>query len=188
MDKNTIRPIYQELQGYLSQTPTPENPHICMSEKRIWELYNGSIDSLNDATDDDFDRFKVVPEGDREQQILNITVFRQTLGGLINYLHAKYFSDEPAPFSGSPTTLISQSQQQDQSQSVYIQFLLDIQSSIDKNIDQYDEGTKEKSFLEDLKRKLSTVNNITQIFSLILQIAQQYGLNPEEILKLLNLS
>ena len=103
-------------------------------------------------------------------------------------LHAKYFSDESAPFSGSPTTVISQSQQQDQSQNVYIQFVLDLQSCIDKNIDQYDEGTKEKSFLENLKSKLSTVNNITQLFSLILEIAKNFGLNPEEISKLLNLS
>lgn len=187
MDKNIIKQIYQELQGYLSQTLKPKDSYEITSDKSVWEQYNGSIDILNKNTDDDFGRFKILPE-DCNYPSISISSFRQKLGGLIMHLHAKYFFDEPAPLSGSPTTVITQNQQQDQSQNVYIQFLLDIQSGIDKNIDKYDEGTKEKSFLKNLKSQLSTVTNITQLFSLILKIAKNIGLNPEEILKLLNLS
>jgi len=186
MDKNIIKQIYQELQGYLSQTQTPKDSHEFTRDKSVWEQYNGSIDILNKNTDDDFDRFKINPE-DYEYPTIRISSFRLKLGGLIMNLHAKYFSDEPAPFSSSPTTVFTQSQQQEQSQNVYIKFILELQSNIDKNIDQYDEGTNEKSFLEKLKSQLSTVSNFTQLLSLILKIAENLGLNPEEISKLLNL-
>ncbi len=187
MDINELNPIYKELQGYLTQTPLPKDPDDFTREKSVWEQYNQTIEILNNTTSEDFSRFKVEPEGS-EYPSLNITGYRQKIGGLISHLHAKYYNEEPEPFSGSPTTVITQHQQQNQNQTIHIQLLLDIQSKIEKNIDNYDEGTKEKSFLETLKNQLNTVTTATKLFALILQLANKFGLNPEEILKLLNLS
>ncbi len=187
MELNELKPIYKELQGYLSQTPFPKDPNDFTSEKSVWEQYNQTIEFLSNTTGANFSRFKVEPEGD-EYPTLNITGYRQKLGGLISYLHAKYFNEEREPFSGTPSTVITQHQQQNQSQTIYIQLLLDMQSKIDKNIEKYDEGSKEKSFLKTLKEQLSTVTNATKLFALILKLADKFGLNPEEILKLLSLS
>ena len=173
------------MQGYISQTPLPKDPLDCISDENVWNQYNDTIDNLNHITGENFDRFKIFPNDD-EFPVINLTAYRQKIGGIISQLHAKYFFDEPAPFSGTPKTVITQSQQQ--SQNIHVQVLLDIQSRIDKNLDQYNEGTKEKGFLQSLKDKLSTVTSITQLFALILKIANEFGLNPKEILKLLNLT
>jgi len=186
MDKSLLKPLYQELQGYLSQTPLPKDLADFTSEKSVWEQYNQTVDILSDTTNEDFARFKVTPEGD-EYPSLNITGYRQKVGGFISFLHAKYFSDEQAPFSGGPKTVITQQQQQDQSQNVYLQILLDLQSKIDKNLDKYEEGTKEKGFLKTLKEQLSTATNAFNLISLILKLANEFGLNPADILKALNL-
>jgi hypothetical protein len=46
------------------------------------------------------------------------------LGGLIAFLHGKYFPDEPAPFTGIPSQEINVSQQQNQS--ITVKMVLEI--------------------------------------------------------------
>ena len=96
MDKNNVRPIYRKLQRCLLQTSRPIELYDDMTEESIWIQYNDLIDNLNNTTGDNYDKFKVVPEGDKEPT-LKLTVYRDKLGGLINHLRTKYFPDEPEP-------------------------------------------------------------------------------------------
>ena len=108
--------------------------------------------------------------------------YRQKLSGLISRLHGEYYSDEPPPFSGIPGTINIQTQQQ--SQSVQVQILLDMQSLIYERLPKFQEGTPEKSFLEKLKSKLSSVSNVVELFSLCMKLAKDVGLNIESLFRI----
>jgi hypothetical protein len=185
MDKEEIRPFYSELQGYLSQTPHPENTADSTEDSGIWQTFNEIVDSLVRITKDDLNRLKIVPTqgGDHatRYEYLRVSLYRQKLGGLISYLHGKYFSDEPAPFSGSPHTVVTQSQTQEQAQSAYIQILLDLQSNIDEKIREHSEDTKEGGFLRKLKGSLSTAKNISEILTLVFSLAKEFGIDTNTL-------
>ena len=127
--KEKIRPIYSELQGYLSQAPKKDNVFF---EEAVWERYNTTIHELNDVSGKNYDSYLVNPRKWGEDLAVEVLDYRTKLGGLIARLHGEFFADESAPFSGMPTTIISQSQRQNQS--FQIQMLLEIQSKIDEKI------------------------------------------------------
>ncbi len=181
MDREKIRPLYSELIGYLSQAPQADRADDVTNNSDLWELYNNSLNLLNDVTGEDFDRFLITPEAESDflGEYVQISTYRQKLSGLISHLHAKYFSTEPAPFSGSPSTVVSQNVQQ--IQSTQVQILLDIQSKIDEKINDYSDGSKEKSFLQKLKGNLSSITNITQLISKLFNIAKEFGLNTDDL-------
>jgi len=112
-----------------------------------------------------------------------VLTYRNKLGGLIARLHGEYFSDEPAPFSGMPNTVINQTQQQ--SQNFQVQMLLEMQSKIDEKIPELKEGTKEKSFLDKIKSSLPSIKNTTELVSLVLKTGKDFGLTVEQILNIL---
>lgn len=180
IDKQKIRAIYSEIQGYLSQTPIPEHPSDIFANNSSWERYNQSVRELSKITGEDYSRFEIKPEYSDNYQIVHIESYRQSLGGLINTLHSIYFSDEPSPFSGSPIAVFSQSQYQVQS----VQMLLDIQSRIDSGLQKFKDDTPKKGFLEKLKSKLSNVKNINDLLGLILKLAKQFNLNLNELISI----
>ena len=57
MDNNLIRPYYTELQGHLSQTPSPERSVENTEDSNIWETFNGILEALIKITGDDLSRF-----------------------------------------------------------------------------------------------------------------------------------
>ncbi len=181
--KDQVRPIYSELQGYLSQAPSfKDQPWT--TEQSIWNQYNGTVDELNKVFDQEhkYDRFKIIPSRRGDFISIDMADYRNKLGGLISRLHAEYFSDEPAPFSGMPSTIITQHQVQNQS--TYVQILLDIQSKIDEKLKEHKDGSKEKTFLEKIKSSLSKVGNISDLLSLILKTGVDAGLTIEQVWKL----
>ena len=58
MDRGKIRPIYSELQGYLSQMPTVSTSRA----KELWLQPNKAIDELTEISGKDYSRFKTNPE------------------------------------------------------------------------------------------------------------------------------
>jgi hypothetical protein len=172
MGKNEIRPLYSEFQGYLSQAPEPKDAYASLYDESMWDQYNNSIDLLNKTSGEDFSRFGITPQRGQTGDFIRIVTYRQKLGGLISHLHGKYFSDEVPPFSGMPTTVIQQSQQQNQS----VQILLEVQSKIDEKINQFKEGSKERTFLQKLKGSLSSISNISQLFNTLFSLAEQNGI------------
>ena len=143
-----------------------------------------SIDELNKVSGENYDRFKIQPKTTGGGSVLmGIIPYRSKLGGLISRLHAEYFSDEQPPFSGMPTTIISQTQQQ--SQSFQIELLLQIQSKIDEQLSKLEAGdTKKRNFLEKVKGALKSVRDSTGFVALLLTTAREVGLNIKELLEL----
>ena len=80
-----------------------------------------------------------------------------------------------------PSTVISQTQEQ--AQSTHIQVYLDIQSKIDDALQNVEDGSKEKGFLEKFKSSLSTASNVNEIFKLCFQLAKDYGIGIAALLK-----
>lgn len=185
--KDKIRPIYSELQGYLSQAPeaTSGRERIYDDTSLVNQL-NSSIQELEQLTQKDYSRYKeriqitVWNRGTR--QFFDLLSYRSKLGGLISRLYGEYFSDESAPFSGMPSTIINQ--HQSQSQTTHVQILLDFQSKIDKKIKAYKDDSKEKTFLEKVRGALSKVGNVTELFTLILRTGRDIGLTIDDILKI----
>lgn len=185
--KNKIRPIYSELQGYLTQAPPiGEHGNTTTSDDTLWKQFNITIDELNIITGKAFTKFKVIKiERGQNGQYIKVSNYRQKLGGLISHLYGEYFSDEQSPFSGMPSTIINQNQSQNQSQSLSI--ILELQEKIINEIPKHKEGTKERNFLEKFKPGLSTIKSVTDILSLALKIGADFGLDPATIRRLLGL-
>jgi len=173
MDKSTIRPYYSEFQGYLSQAPTALDSSDIISDESLWNQYNKAVDLLSTKTAIDYSRFKI----ETSERFIRISTYRQRLGGLISRLHAEYFSDEPAPFSGMPSTIITQTQQQ----SISVQMLLDIQTKIDEALTK-SKDDKEKGFLNKFKSALSSITNVNDLLSLCLKLAKEYGLTIQSLM------
>jgi len=179
---NKIRPLYTELQGYLSQAPDADKRDY-FDTKNVWIKYNNTIDELNEATGKDFSSFKVqityMPDWG---EVVSTREYRSNLSGLISRLYGEYFNDEVAPFSGIPRTIIQQNQQQ--SQNVHVQILLEMQSIIDKKLQEVKDD-KEKGFLEKIKASLSQVKSISELMNLILSSGAAAGITMQQIIDLL---
>lgn len=188
MDKSDkIKPIYQGLQGILSQTPLPEK----MSgfyEKSVWEHYNQTVDELNNVTGNDYNKFKVEPkynEGGGGDGWVSMLEYRSKLNDLIMRLHAEYFSETQTPFSGSPGMIVSQSQQQ--GQTTQITMILEIQSLVDKKLLTAELNEKERTFLEKVKSALPTIKSVAELINIILTIAKSTGVGVDGLAKIFNI-
>ena len=183
MDKEKIRPIYSELQGYLSQMPN----HGFSSSEELWKRPNEAVDELiNISGKQEYTRFKIATLNGDIGPFIRVESARTNLGGLISRLHAEYFFDEQPPFSGMPQTVINQNQSQNQNQSISI--VLEIQEKIISEIPKHKEGSKERSFLEKVKSALPSIKTITDIISTILKIGSELNLSAQEIHNILPLS
>jgi hypothetical protein len=172
--KEEVRPIYAELQGYLTQTPDKKE-YFYIDNHFIWEKYNALVGELQKVTGRNYSRFLLVPEGGQIETIL----YRQNLGGLIARLHGEYFSDEVAPFAEMPSTIITQSQ--NQTQSLQVQLLFEVYDLIHEKLSTVQEGSKEKTFLEKVKASLSSVKDVSQLVTLLITTAHQLGITIEQL-------
>ena len=177
--KEDVRPIYAELQGCLSQAPPGKDKNGVSRAPSdvILEHFNHVIDELNNVSNEDNNRFKLRTGGWTDS-----LTYRTKLSGLISRLHGQYFSDEVAPFSGMPSTVITQTQQQ--SQSFQVELLLQVQSKIDEQLHKLEPGDKKRSFLEKVKGALKSVRNTAELIALILATGQEFGLTFEELKEL----
>ena len=112
-EKEKIKPIYGELQGYLSQAPADGGVSYDMLEQ-----VNQAIENLSRVTGEDYTRFKMVSKVEPDESpmyaALDTELYRSKLNGLIMYLHGQYFSKERTPFSGEPSTVIVHPQDHNQ--------------------------------------------------------------------------
>jgi hypothetical protein len=182
-DEKKIRALYGELQGILSQTPMDRY----LLDEEIWNRYNNVVKLITEATGEDYDRFMVKPQelGDGEKALSN-TVFRQTCNGLIMSLHGEYFQSQTPPFSGPRSSTVLVNQTVSQNQTVYLELILEFQSAIDKKMNEFPEGTKEKEkqWWEEFKKKLptlATTSSIVGIVSNIIKTAKDCGLDIEDL-------
>ena len=178
-NKKNIKPIYAELQGCLSQAPPGKDKDGVSREVSddILNHFNHVIDELNNVTNEDYNRFKLRTGGWTDS-----LTYRTKLSGLISRLHGQYFSNEVAPFSGMPSTVITQTQQQ--SQSFQVELLLQMQSKIDEQLYKLKPGDNKRSFLEKVKGALKSVRNTSELIALILATGQEFGLTLKELKEL----
>jgi len=183
MDINKIKSLYAEFIGYLSQTPlSKESPSIY--SKQIWEQYNKSIKRLSEISEIDYNDFLIKAESSHntEMSYIETDVYRSKLGGLISKLHAEYFDNMPEPFSGKPSIVINQTQQQNQQ--ILFQVILDVQSKIDEKLPSLQEGSKEKTFFQKLKGSLSATTGIIDLLSKIFILAKECGVSTDQLMQL----
>lgn len=179
-----IRPIYSELQGYLSQAPTFSESNGVTYDRSLWEQLNLIVDELSSITDVDYNRFKIVsiPSSHSGPGFIRTSEYRSKLNGLICKLHAEYFNSEPAPFSGSQNSLnITQNQQQ--SAHAQIVMLLEFQELINSKLTQATDD-KEKSFLESMKSKLRDVKSLGELIQILVSTAKAFGLSIGDLVRL----
>ena len=182
--KRELKAKYSELRGYLAQAPEIKGGVTKFFVESVWIQYNAAVNSLNEISGKDYSDFCIEPtcSATSSRLCMDITAYKSKLSGLISKLREEYFPDEPNPLDGVPSTVMTQNQQQ--SQSVHIQMIRDIQSKIDEKIDKYEDGTKGKGFLQKLKNSLSTILNVNQLIQTILKLAKDSGLNYDEASKI----
>lgn len=186
--KDKIRPYYSRLQGYLSQAPTLESSYTSMYAQPLCDSVNQTIDKISQISGNDYavHRFEGADlDRDTSSPQIRVATVRGKLGALIAELHGTFYLDEPAPFSGMPSMVITQSSSQNQEQTANITLLLEIQSKIDEKTESVTDPT-EKSFLEKVKANLSNVKNGVELLGMILKIGNDMGLTVEQIMRLLH--
>lgn len=181
MNKETIRPIYMELQGYLSQAPKPTD-RMEVYEDTFWNQLNNAVTLLNKTTGNDYNRFTIEPKYETGLgKFIELNSYRLKLGGLINNLYGQYFADEVEPFSGKPSTIINQQQSQSQHQEVFVKILFDIRDKIDEKLPTLADGSPEKTFLQKLKDSLSSISSIAGLLNTLFTLANQYGVSIDQL-------
>jgi hypothetical protein len=179
--KEDIKPIYSELQGYLSKAPSSEDGVHVFRESNLWKNVNQTIDELNNITGENYNRFKMEPYQSGKAFYVSKETYKGKLAGLIARLHGKYFANEPAPFSDMPGMVISQTQMQSQTQT---QMILDLQSKIDEQLRNFKPGDKKHTFLEKVKGALATVKDYSGFIALCITTAKEVGLSLGELSEL----
>jgi hypothetical protein len=96
--KDRVRPVYFELQGYLSQAPERERGIIY--EEQVWNQHNQTVEELEEITKKSYGRYKMIPSQKPLGLGVTTQAYRTTLGGLISRLHAEYFHDDASPIRG----------------------------------------------------------------------------------------
>lgn len=184
--KEKIRPIYLEFQGFLKELPRLETSASIIRESGVWNSYHKEISELNSITGGNYDNAKLdiknTQDGFSDPYYVSLAEFRFKLGGIISRLYAEFFSDERNPLDGSPTTLINNSQSQNQS--FQIEIALEISDLISGKIHNLEEGSKERNFLEQVKEGLKNGKGVVDLVNLILSTANKLGLATAEVIKL----
>jgi hypothetical protein len=182
MEIDKIKSLYAEFIGYLSQTPNAKEQPI-ISAQPIWNQYNNSVNRLSEYSGVDYSEFRILPDNDRGYgEYIQAVVYRSKLGGLIAKLHAEYFDSMPEPFSGKPSIIINQTQQQNQQ--ILFQLILDVQSKIDEKLPSLQEGSKERTFFQKLKGSLSATTGIVDLLNKIFVLAKECGVSTDQLMKL----
>lgn len=181
-----IKSIYSELQGYLLTSPEPTKDHPLggfIGDAQLWSKFNMTLDNLNILTNNRYSTFKLNPNSSRSQThpILGINYYRSSLAGLIFKLHEDYFPDYPPRILVSESGKIVFNQNIHKEQSISLNIF---KEQIDEKIPLYEEGSKQRSFLERLKGYIQTTNNAYDIIRNTISLARKFGLSFDDILKI----
>jgi len=174
-----LRPVYQELQGILSQTPQPSQPmQEAFTDSSTWTQVNGAITEVIKITGNaDYERMKIIPQERVGSGFVMIYTFRLKLGSIIDRLHAKYYAEEVRPFSGGPTQVIQQTQSQDQSTEVRVSMLVEMQERITEKLRDDKITPDERSFLEQLKSSVKGAKSVIELIGMVITLASQMGID-----------
>ncbi len=156
-------------------------------DKGTCDCYHKCLDELKEITGNSYDDFKLEYKYHSNSYsnspfYVSSESFKMKLSGVISKIYGEYFYTESNPLDGSPTTLITNSQ--NQSQTLQLEIVLEISALIGKKIDTLEEGSKEKKFFEQIKSGLTTSKGVVGLIKDILLTGQNLGISIGEILKL----
>ncbi len=182
MDVERIRPIYFELQGYVSQIPSPKHSGETIKKSHI-QHYHDTIEELSKILEKSLDRYIVmtdfVSHSDRPSAFVNLADYRQKITGLIRRLHGEYFPGEPAPFGGQPGVVVQQSQHQNQS--AVQQIKLELDGLVDKKLSEFSGDDKKSGFFKALKGILNTAKDSAVFLKQLFELARQFGISIDDL-------
>jgi hypothetical protein len=173
---------YKELKGVLNSLGDKED---WFTDREFTPQANRVIDRIGSVCPEigDIESYKLQQDALQDGRlVVRVIPTKQKLMGLLGRMEGLYDIGEQNSPNGH--TFI---QQQSQSQSQHITFVLDLQEKIIKEIPKHAEGTKERSFLEKLKASLPSIKDTTDILSTVLKIAAESNVDPNALLKILGL-
>lgn len=186
-DASQIKPVYEDLQGRLSQLPISGD-----IERSVWEHYNVTVDKLSQVTGDDYGEYKAITKPPRyydghmiHAESYPSTELRTKMMGLVMKVYGQYFPLEQRPFSGpsSPGVVVSMNQQQ--AQATHIEMLFQFRDTVAAQLDKFSEGSKEKDFLKRIMRGVSNVRDAAELVKLVVDAAKTFALTADDITRAL---
>lgn len=176
--QRNLMPVYGELRGFLKQSNAIQEHEI-----GIVEQFNSAVDELQSVTGEDYARFKVqIRTAHRtmpNRRYFHQNEYRTNVSGLVGRLHAKYFQDETDPLGTAPSTVISQQQHTQ----IQVQIAVEVTSAIEQALAK-NPSEKEKSFLQAIKERLSTVKSAAGLIAMIATEAKAHGIGVDDLVKL----
>jgi len=143
--------------------------------------YKQIIKKLSEITGEDFSRFlPKMDDYDSNDPITGALDLKTSVNSLIASLRANYLNDRPAHYeqSASASTEVNVN--------VTVSVVVDILNILNEKEKEFEEGTKERTFIEKLKSGLKGVKDTASILSTIAQTANQVGLTTAELMKILS--
>ena len=178
--KEKLRPVYQELNGLYSSSPTPDK-QTTISDSPFWEYYHSIIDEIEEITCKKYNKYRMsVTHVDYTGgDFIHVITYHQKLSGLISRLYGEFFSTELNPLTNGPSTQTTINQIQSQSQNLVI----DLKQTIEEKLPNM-KDSNEKNFLTTLKDKLTGIKNVTQLIKTIISTARDFGIGLEQAVSL----
>lgn len=171
-----IRPVYSELKGMLSQAPAVETI-LHSSDQGLWDRFNLLLEKLTEITQDEgYKEFTLTPKYTNGFPSIPTSTYRSRLSGPISRLHGTFFTQDPEPFSGSPSTVVSQTNSQTTNTQLYIQLGIELKTALDNAKDE-----NEKSFIKAVMEKVGTVKTYIEFLTLVTNTAGQFGIALDRI-------
>jgi hypothetical protein len=177
MNREHIEISYRKLIGLLSELPRAGG---YVNDSRVWGLYNKIVEGLESDSGKKYTEFKLEPRpGD---DYIMVDTMRATLSTLIHAVNAEFRLEKSTPtFGGGPSTVITQSNNQDVSVEVVQSLVLDIQAQLVAKEHEYKDGTAEKTFISKVKAGLKTVKSTAELMTLVLTTASTLGLSLHQL-------
>lgn len=175
--------VYEELKGVLASIP---EDHTWFDDDGFAAQANTVIERASNLCPEisNIDTYKILTRySSNRGPTIDVIPTKSKLNGLIGRIKGSYGFDSLSQLNSGNTFIQNQTQSQQQHQTV----ILEIQERIINEIQNHEEGTKERNFLEKLKQTLPTLNNTVGIMSSILSIATDSGISVEDIRRLLGL-
>lgn len=174
--KEKVRPIYEELKGYLKDFPTS----FSQENSFYWTSVDKCIDRLKELTNEDYSRFRLTVKRDGRSvgEYILRDEYKAKVNGLIGSLKGTFFNDEDT----LGNSLISVSQ----IQNVHVTMLLEVNTMIDKQLFGENANSlkpEERSFLQKVKDQLPTIKTAAELLALVVKTAQESGLDIHTVAK-----
>lgn len=180
--KEKVRPFLGRFEGYLQNVPSLN----FLRDSALWEQYNHDVITVSHISgNDEYKSFCIEAKPDAGDYYVDGKTLRVKLGALIGDLKARYFSDENTD-KNTPGIFFqnSNNQSQNQMQEMHIQILLDMQSLVEKKIQNFPKESRERTFLEKVKGSLSGVKDVSDLLTKTVSTAKAIGLSVEELVKI----